>query len=75
MFIILLLKSDGFPPSGPFRDLKMMNVFMLNIIQLFMRKRNYSTTAVKLIPLLSVALLLAILLWYLIDQAYVIIKW
>ncbi len=40
-----------------------------------MRKRNYSTTAVKRIPLLSVALLLAILLWYLIDQAYVIIKW
>lgn len=40
-----------------------------------MRKRNYSATSVKVIPLLSVALLLAMLLWYLIDQAYVIIKW
>ncbi|WP_316841907.1 hypothetical protein [Pedobacter gandavensis] len=40
-----------------------------------MRKRKYNTTAVKLIPLLSLGLLLVMVLWYLIDQAYVIIKW
>ncbi|MCX2453552.1 hypothetical protein OQX61_19930 [Pedobacter sp. PLR] len=40
-----------------------------------MKKRNYNTTTVKLIPVLSVALLLVMVLWYLIDQAYVIIKW
>lgn len=40
-----------------------------------MRKRNYSTSSVKLIPILSVGLLLVMVLWYLIDQAYVIIKW
>ncbi len=40
-----------------------------------MKKRNYNITTVKLIPVLSVGLLLIIVLWYLIDQAYVIIKW
>ncbi|WP_316820898.1 hypothetical protein [Pedobacter gandavensis] len=40
-----------------------------------MKTRNYNASTVKLIPLLSVGLLLVMVLWYLIDQAYVIVKW
>lgn len=40
-----------------------------------MKKRNYNTSSIKLIPLLSVGLVLLMALWYLVNKDYVILKW
>lgn len=40
-----------------------------------MEKRNYNTHSIKLIPLLSVGLVLLMALWYLVSKDYVILKW
>ncbi|SDN44926.1 hypothetical protein SAMN05421820_107410 [Pedobacter steynii] len=42
---------------------------------LLMEKRNYNTRSIKLIPLLSVGLVLLAALWYLVSKDYVILKW